>query len=352
MSAPTSIPTIMYYGVKQALPAARQYLSEWKHKAEQIPDDLYRQAALEAIDEKTFHYEGGSLYALIAPEYIRSELLRFIVAYQNISDYLDSICDMSQEEGVTFYRDIHEALKHALDPGASQQDYLKKKKGDGDGGFLADLVETCQSALQSFPGFSGAQPFMEELSMYYREMQIYKHIDVNEREAKLIELYEHFKDRVPPMTWYEFCAASGSTLGIYALAGYAARSPLAELQAKSIKEAHFPYVQGMHILLDYFIDQEEDVEQGSLNFTEKYASAGHMMSRLEFFKSEADKKVAKLPEAGFHKQLNKGLLSIYLSDEKVQANETMKQQAKHLLRFGGITSLIYYWNSWMYRKKI
>jgi len=33
-----------------------------------------------------------------------------------------------------------------------------------------------------------------------------------------------------------------------------------------VKNSYFPWVQGLHILLDYLIDQEEDRINGDLNF--------------------------------------------------------------------------------------
>lgn len=35
---------------------------------------------------------------------------------------------------------------------------------------------------------------------------------------------------------------------------------------EKIKAGYFPYIQGLHILLDYLIDQEEDKAGGDLNF--------------------------------------------------------------------------------------
>lgn len=56
-------------------------------------DELHSQA-IASIEHKTFHCEGGGILALLANEH-REECIRFIVAYQTISDYLDNLCDRS-----------------------------------------------------------------------------------------------------------------------------------------------------------------------------------------------------------------------------------------------------------------
>lgn len=56
-------------------------------------DELHNQA-IASIEHKTFHCEGGGILALLANEH-REDCIRFIVAYQTISDYLDNLCDRS-----------------------------------------------------------------------------------------------------------------------------------------------------------------------------------------------------------------------------------------------------------------
>ena len=75
-------------------PDVRRHLQEWKTRAEKIPDPELRRQALMSIETKDFHCEGGAVYALLAGDHY-DEAIRFIVAYQTISDYLDNLCDRS-----------------------------------------------------------------------------------------------------------------------------------------------------------------------------------------------------------------------------------------------------------------
>lgn len=68
-----------------------------------------------SIETKTFHCEGGSIYGLLASKNLE-KTIRFIVAYQTISDYLDNLCDRSTSLNPDDFRVLHESIIHALTP--------------------------------------------------------------------------------------------------------------------------------------------------------------------------------------------------------------------------------------------
>ena len=90
------------------------------------------------------------------------------------------------------------------------------------------------------------------------------------------------------MEWYEFSACSGSTLGIFCLVSYAMSSQFEREDVENIRNGYFPYIQGLHILLDYFIDQEEDKVGGDLNFCFYYENNQQLFHRLKYFMEQAD----------------------------------------------------------------
>lgn len=137
------------------------------------------------------------------------------------------------------------------------------------------------------------------------------------------------------MEWYEFSACSGSTLGIFCLVSYAFRDDFDDSYPALIRDGYFPYIQGLHILLDYFIDQEEDKIGGDLNFCFYYKNEEELFNRLKHFVTEADRHTNKLPHQKFHKLINRGLLGVYLSDEKVNKQRNIRKLAKNMIRTSG-----------------
>ena len=104
-------------------------------------------------------------------------------------------------------------------------------------------------------------------------------------------------------------------------------------------------MQGLHILLDYFIDQEEDRIGGDLNFCTYYKSEQEITERFLYFLKNADKAVSQLPDQHFHRMINRALLGVYLADKKVNQQRDVRKTARQILRSCGGSSLFFLWNA-------
>jgi tetraprenyl-beta-curcumene synthase len=352
MSVPSMPFSLMAKAYRKIFPTVHQELSYWKKRAEQIPDPELRSQALASIEYKTFHCEGGSILALTANEHC-AEVIRFIVAYQTISDYLDNLCDRSTSLDPEDFSALHEAMKDALSIEGKQQvsgDYYRYRKEREDGRYLYDLAATCREVLSHCSHYPEIKEYLLELMTYYCDLQVHKHVKPEQRVPRLRNWFNKNKEAIPEMSWYEFSACSGSTLGIFCLVSYAFRDDFAAGHADHIRQGYFPYIQGLHILLDYFIDQEEDREGGDLNFCFYYKNDQELFRRLQYFVKEADRHTKQLPHKRFHQLINRGLLGLYLSDEKVRKQQNIRKLAKNILKSAGPASAFFYFNAILYRK--
>lgn len=350
MKVPTMPISLMSNIYSRIFPAVHAELTGWKNQAKSIPDEELRKQALESMEHKTFHCEGGAIIALTAQkEYLYA--LKFIVAYQTISDYLDNLCDRSTSLDPDDFAALHEAMEDAINLGndTAKKNYYRMRAEQNDGGYLMSLVLTCREILGKMPNYELIQPYLLELCQYYCDLQIHKHVEETERVPRLQNWFLHHQKKLPEMEWYEFSACSGSTLGIFCLVSYALRGDFEKHHAENIWKSYFPYIQGLHILLDYFIDQEEDQQEGDLNFCFYYESEEQLFQRLKHFVLEADKSVTELPHSRFHRLINRGLLGVYLSDDKVYEHTKIKNLAKDVIKAGGFTSYFFYLNGRAYR---
>jgi len=345
-SMPISLMSKVYLKI---LPLVHQELNYWKTRAEAIPDPELRKQALASIEHKTFHCEGGSIMSLMALEKYPLAI-KFIIAYQTISDYLDNLCDRSTSLNPDDFASLHESMMDALTIDATPLDYYRFRNENEDGNYLADLAATCRGVLSEIGNYEKIKDYLLKLCQYYCDLQVHKHVKVEERVPRLQGWFDENKERIPEMEWYEFSACSGSTLGIFCLVSYAMRDDFDCKYAENIHNGYFPYIQGLHILLDYFIDQEEDRAGGDLNFCFYYENEEILFSRLKHFVKEADKHTEKLPHKRFHQLINRGLLGIYLSDEKVRKQKKVRKLAKNIIKKGGLTSIFFYLNGRAYRK--
>ncbi|MEW8958912.1 MAG: tetraprenyl-beta-curcumene synthase family protein [Moorella sp. (in: firmicutes)] len=301
----------------QSFPAVEKELSNWRNVASLIPQQELRKQALASLREKKFHCQGGSVYATLSPaKSLRRQLLKAIVSLQTISDYLDNLSDRSGIVNEDAFRQLHLAFTDALTPEGRDHDYYSCYPYFRDGGYLAALVKTCRQALADLPGYKKMQGHIMELAHLYCHLQIVKHLEEGKREAILKKRLEPLAQKYG-LYWWELAAATGSTLGIFALMAAAADDGSKD-GAAALKETYFPWIGGLHILLDYFIDQQEDRRGGDLNFCSFYCSQDEAAARFKLFLRQAKDKAAGLPEPGFHLLVVKGLPALYLSDFKAR----------------------------------
>lgn len=320
-------------------------LAGWHARAACIPDPELRAQAEASLTRKRFHCEGGGVYALAAGAAAPSAA-RFIVALQTISDYLDNLCDRSPAGGEADMQLLHSAMGEAVDPGRGggpPERFYRLHPHRDDGGYLDSLVRACRTEVAALPE-PGRAAFIAEASVllgWYSELQAYKHLPAG-REAAVRRWAEDLADHAPGLSWYEVAAAAGSTLGVFALFAQAAAGGLDPGLAPRIRRAYFPWVTGLHILLDYWIDRAEDRRGGDMNFTFYYRGAAEAAARLRAFSGRALASVGDLPAAAFHRTVVSGLPALYLADPKV-ARQGLVGDAWRVLRAAGPSTWFLYW---------
>ncbi|MBH0231087.1 tetraprenyl-beta-curcumene synthase family protein [Halobacillus sp. KCTC 3957] len=339
----------MYKVYKEVFPSVHRELKYWVDRAEAIPNEELRTQALASIEAKTFHCEGGAIYSVLAGHHA-PDVVRFIVAYQTISDYLDNLCDRSTSMDPDDFRMLHESMLDALNPENELKDYYQFREDQEDGGYLGDLVKTCQNVLGKYPQYENVRHHTGKLCALYVDLQVHKHVMEEERIPRLMNWFENHQEEWPDLEWYEFSACTGSTLGIFCLVSYTLGDRIDGRLALQIEKSYFPFMQGLHILLDYYIDQEEDEVEGDLNFCSYYNHDGQMKERFKYFVTQTNEEVSKLPDSNFHQMIHKGLVGMYLADRKVDRLKGAETFVKDLLRVSGRKATFFYYNTKMYHK--
>lgn len=331
---------------RSIFPVVENELSVWEKRARDIPDDELRMQALSSIHAKRFHCLGGAVYA--GSE--RQEAVRFIVSYQTICDYLDNLCDRSTSLDPGDFRQLHQALFDALTPENHVGNYYALRNEQNDGLYLADLVRTCQRIIEKYTS-EDVRSVLRHLANLYTDLQVHKHVAEAERVKRLTLWHKNEKPADHSLSWYEFAAASGSTLGIFCIVSYAIGGTMTENKAYAVYKSYFPYVQGLHILMDYYIDQYEDEKEGDLNFCTHYPSDEQMKNRFIYFIKKANAHVRGLPNASFHRLVCRGLIGLYLADPKTASLAGSDRLKKELLRASGRCDAgFFHWNSKMYHR--
>lgn len=302
-------------------PRVKSQLQEYRRRLKKTGGALAEQG-LASIRHKEFHCLGGSAYALLAPPERRGAVLEFIVAFQTISDYLDNLCDRAGVREEKAFRQLHRAMLEAIEPWKKPGGgYYEAYPQQNDGGYLQRLVRDCRRALREIPGW---QPRRAQLSVeLYTDLQSYKHVELSRGEDLLRRWHCRHKRLAPALYWWEFAAAAGSTLEVFALAAEPAAGG-------ELETAYMPWVKALHILLDYYIDQAEDKQHGDLNLVSYYRDREMLKRRIDIIYHRAKEEVQKLANPAFHTMVLDGLLGLYLSDPKAHAPQLAGQTSKLL----------------------
>jgi len=335
---------------RYVLPEVDGALDGWREVAEAIPDPELRKQAIDSMTHKKFHCQGGAIYAT-ANLPMRHVLIPLIVAFQTISDYLDNLCDRSTSLDPDDFRLLHQSMLDAVTPSAPLRNYYELREEQDDGGYLHRLVKTCQSCICLLPSYDVTAALIRRQVELYAELQIHKHINIELREKALTDWCNSHLNRYPELNWNEFAAATGSTLGVFMLFVAASDRHLDKPDANRIEEAYFPYVCGLHILLDYLIDQEEDRIGGDLNFCFYYPDMDITTQRIAFIVREARERIKQLKHPKFHRMVIEGLLALYLSDPKVIKQPEVRHISRRLMKRSPLTRVFFWLNSIWIRSK-
>lgn len=334
--------------MRSVVPAVGREIERWMQCAERIPNENLRRQALASLHMKRFHAEGGCVFAAAHREHME-RLVPLIVALQTISDYLDNLGDRTSSLDERDFRALHQAMLDAVGATHVTGDYYRHHPDQDDGGYLQALVETCRRGTERLPFYERVQSLVMLHVERYCDLQVYKHLPWSEREERLITWHANHPDASDEMYWWEFAAACGSTLGMFALFAEAL-SPVSPARLEAVSNAYFPWVCGLHILLDYLIDLEEDAREGDLNFVSYYADVDQAVERLTLFVKRSVAAVRRLPDRDFHETVVEGLLAMYLSDRKVEQQQLQPVVGRLLAACGPRARFIHWlckkWRYW------
>jgi tetraprenyl-beta-curcumene synthase len=299
------------------VPRAARVLRAIEDDARTIPDAALRAQALASIADKAYHVAGGCILATFLKGDAARRYVEIVAPLETIYDYLDNLCDRLPDVPAAAYPTFHEALLDALDDRRPLADYYRDGPQRDDGGYLQRLVERVRCGIAALPNYGAVREQVVVIGRYYAELQTFKHVRSGAREAVCTAWYERNRDRFPGLYWWEFAAACGSSLPVFALLYLASQPKLAPDAVSRTVAAYFPNISAVHILLDYFIDQAEDREHRELNFVACYASSAEAVSRVRRLVAATAARIRTLTDGEWHGFVLRAMCLFYLTHPKV-----------------------------------
>jgi tetraprenyl-beta-curcumene synthase len=310
------------------VPLARCALQRLEGLAERIPDAELRAQAHFGLRAKAYHVAGACILATLLPSGAREHYVEIVAPLEAIYDFLDGLCDRHPLTTPAAFRQLHFALADALDPAQPLRDYYAFGPPGDDGEYLASLVRAVRRALGRLGDYELLLPHFREAAQLYADTQTYKHLAPPERAPAFEAWHARETRRFGDLTWWELAAAAGSQFQVYGPL-YAAFCSSFDVIGTTYA-AYFPAFSALHVLLDSFIDQQEDRDEGELNWIQCYDSFDAFCARASEFARRAREAFAALPMPRAHTFALRTMALFYLTHPKVY-DQQFGQEATALL---------------------
>jgi tetraprenyl-beta-curcumene synthase len=300
-------------------PVARSTQHRLLARAKAIPDPQLRADALASHHDKGANSEGLAALAVLAPPERRAQVVRSLVSYQLMLDYLDGVSERPSDDPLGNGLALHRAFDVALDPEVPHEDYYAHASMGDDRGYLRELIEICRAPLRSLPSYPATRDALLRQARLCRESQALNHalryVSVEKELGEWAERTAAETDLEPGFEWWELiAAAAASSLCIGALLALAANPGVEEEEARQVESAYFPWASGLNALLDSLVDLDEDSEGAS--HLRRYESHDVAAERLRTIAVGARQRVSELPDGRLHEAILAAMGALYLIDKE------------------------------------
>jgi tetraprenyl-beta-curcumene synthase len=298
-----------------------------------IPDARIRENAISALAGKRGHTDGAALFGIL-PSSRNLDLLRVLVAYEIIWDFLDSVNESGAGAGQANGRQLHLALIEALDPTRPISDYYRYHPWRGDGGYLRALVAVCRTSCRSLPSYERVRPLVVQEAIRAQVLAVNHDPDPGCRDRTLHTWAGcEFPDG-HEAAWFELTGAASASLTIHALLALSAESECPDVDLARTQSAYFPWISAATTMLDSFVDQAEDVANGDHSYVAHYSTPEIAAARIRELIERSLTEALALPHAESHTLIVACMVAMYLSKDSARAG-SMHLTTRSLVQAGG-----------------
>jgi tetraprenyl-beta-curcumene synthase len=305
------------------LPSVTWELAHWRDRADEIPNPNLRRHALDAL-QKRGNIEGAALFATLAPAAHRRSTVRALVAFQTAYNYLDALSELPSEDPAANGEQLHQALLVALHQGAPHLDYYAHNPDGGDGGYLIAILDACTDALAGLPSYPALGPTARAAAARIVDFQALNLSEVQGGHGGLERWAAEATPAGSGLEWWETAAAAGSSLAVHALIAAAAEPHLDSSDAREIDRAYFPWIGGLHSLLDSLVDCREDHDKGQRSLLDYYQSPTDAAIHLAALATHSRAATARLPSPHSNRVILTAMCSYYLSAPECNTAEAQR----------------------------
>ncbi len=315
------------------LRAVASEVDYWRARAALIPDRAIREDALSSLELKRGNTDGAALFWTL-PDLRQPRLLRLLVTYEIMCDFLDSVSERGASAGLDNGRQLHLAFSEALDPRVPISDYYRHHPWSEDGGYLRLLVELCRAACVLLPSYEAVRPTLIRAATLAQVQGLNHELDPVLRDCTLRDWSAREFAGRSDLAWYELSGAASTWISVLALLALAAEPDRRAEEAVRTYTAYF-WVCLAATVLDSFVDEAEDLANGDHSYFGHYPSREVGIGRAREIVSRASREADALRNGQRHTVIVSCMVALYLSKDTALEGE-MGPTSRMLLSSGGL----------------
>jgi tetraprenyl-beta-curcumene synthase len=313
-------------------------VARWEACASEIADEHLRAHAVASLREKRNLLLGAAFFCIL-PRRRHANLLKLLVAFETLWDFLDVLSEDANSGGAISCDQLHLALVEALVPGAPASDYYRFHPRGDDGGYLRTLVEMCQEQCSRLPSYSLVMPLILD-GVASCSIQGINHEQNTQRREALLRRWvsEVFpEDHTTP--WFELAAAASAFMP-HALLALASEPGCTEERAARVCAGYFPSLSLAIVMLDSYVDRAEDLVRGGHSYLAYYGDDEIAVSRLIEIIQTTESEMRKLGDRHRHAVIAGCMVAMFLSKDDAHTSPLSAWTDQIVEQCAGITRLV------------
>jgi tetraprenyl-beta-curcumene synthase len=300
------------------LRAVRQEARQWRSMAEAIPDASIRADAFHALTRKRGHTDGAALFTIL-PRRRERALLRLLVAYETIWDFLDNVSERHPTPANG--RQLHLALIDALDPARPLANYYRFHPCSDDGGYLVALVCACREGCDSLASYPRVRALVVREAYRARVLGLNHERDPILRDIGLRAWATEEFPEERELSWFELSGGASASLVIHVLLALAAESCLSARDVAEAYAAYWPWISVATTMLDSYVDQAEDAARGNHSYIAHYGDPAQAARRLRESIAVSMDRALRLRDGHRHVVIVGCMIAMYLTKDSARTSE-------------------------------
>jgi tetraprenyl-beta-curcumene synthase len=285
------------------------------------------------LEHKRTHAYGAALFWTL-PRRRNHDLLRLLVAYELVWDTLDNLSESAAAHGQTDGRQLHRAIADAINPDGPTCDYYAHHPWRNDGGYLHALVQACREHCRSLPSFLEVQPLALREAHRAQVLALNHHPDPARRENALKQWVQNEYPGEQHASWWVLSGAASAPLAILALLALAAEPACTPSEIASTHAVYFPSLAAATTMLDSYVDQLEDIDNGDHSYIGHYPDPESAERGITTLVRASLQEAQTLHNGHRHTVIAAAMIAMYLSKDVARAPQ-LRDGTSDFIRAGG-----------------